>query len=412
MRRKLPIQLVIVLAAILLASCATLYRRFQFPPADGAYAVGSKAVELVDEGRPEPYAKGAPRPRDIMIQIWYPAEPSSAKGKEPLAYGPEIEEVLREVGGKLGAGFSYLHAVPTSTYEGLPPARSGGPFPVLLFSPGNLSTRFQSMAQVTNLASRGYVVIGVDHPYTSAVVLYPDGRKVRESDKRSDAFDRSSRASVDEELQVRVDDLKLALAYAERIDIEEGSPFSGCLDLSRLGAFGHSLGGATALQFAAEEPRVKAVFSEEGGVWGSVVDTGIRVPLLYMQASKTLESETYSASGIKSDEASNEAFASFRRDFVAGLTSVFTKTEADRYYLAVKGFNHLSFSDAPLYSDYFARPIGNARSIALVNDYLDAFFGRYLRGEGGELLNGPSGRYAEVGYKKNSSELFPATIGR
>ncbi|UOK63043.1 hypothetical protein MT997_34085 [Paenibacillus sp. OVF10] len=51
-------------------------------------------------------------------------------------------------------------------------------YPVVLFSPGVRSARYQSMTAIEELVSHGYIVVGMDHPYTSARVTFPDGRKV------------------------------------------------------------------------------------------------------------------------------------------------------------------------------------------------------------------------------------------
>ncbi|NEC19255.1 hypothetical protein G3I50_13440, partial [Streptomyces parvus] len=66
------------------------------------------------------------------------------------------------------------HAVP-----GAPVADGGGRFPVVVFSPGLGGVRTQNTAWAEELASRGYVVAAVDHPYDSAAVVLSDGRTLR-----------------------------------------------------------------------------------------------------------------------------------------------------------------------------------------------------------------------------------------
>jgi len=82
----------------------------------------------------------------------------------------------------------------------------------------------------------------------------------------------------------------------------------------------------------------------------------------------------------------------------------------DFYYALVKGFNHFSFSDAPLYSDLFSGSIPYGYSLDLVNAYLSGFFNYYLGNESSALLesnpNPASKRFPEVELKKNPSKLF------
>src|SRR5882672_10667917 len=47
------------------------------PPATGPFAVGKVTVHWVDESRIEPLSPNH-EPREVMTDIWYPAEPSNA----------------------------------------------------------------------------------------------------------------------------------------------------------------------------------------------------------------------------------------------------------------------------------------------------------------------------------------------
>ncbi|MER7343669.1 hypothetical protein ABT403_38400, partial [Streptomyces sp. NPDC000075] len=52
-----------------------------------------------------------------------------------------------------------------------PVADGGGRLPVVLFSPGSGGVRTQNTAWAEELASHGYVVAALDHPYDSAAVV-------------------------------------------------------------------------------------------------------------------------------------------------------------------------------------------------------------------------------------------------
>src|SRR6202030_1415287 len=125
-------------------------------------------------------------------------------------------------------------------------------YPVVLMRAGlaALTTDYTTLAE--DLASHGYVVVGFDAPYRSFVVVFPDGRAIaRAPQNNADLVE----GPAQEQLAVKLveawsADMSFALDQLERLDASDpAGKFSGRLDLDRVGVFGHSLGGATALQF-------------------------------------------------------------------------------------------------------------------------------------------------------------------
>ena len=399
--KKNKLMFIFMISILSLVSCKTLYRNFDFPKTEGRFAVGSKAIELTNEDQLDIYAKTLGEKRRFMIQLWYPVDKSAIEGKSPVLYGTEIEEVLKSLNSKLAKGFNYLHEIPTNTYADVPLSEARTSYPLILFSPGNHSTRFQSMVQISHLVSKGYIVIGVDHPYTSGAVIFPDGQIIRSEDRFKGAF-KEGDYSVPEELEIRVKDVQTALNYVLNYKDNPELNLNQRIDTTKIAAFGHSLGGATVLQLASEDDRIRAVFSEEGGVWGSVCETGISVPLMYLQASQTLEA----AEKAKADSEGEITSPSFIKEFKSNLNQVISHSSSDFYYLNVKGFMHFSFSDAPLFSDYLSGDVEYRHSLNLVNAYLSAFFDYYLLGKNSDLLINQSVLYPEVEFKKNTADIF------
>ena len=62
----------------------------------------------------------------------------------------------------------------------------------------------------------------------------------------------------------------------------QGQAFAGHLDLSRIGAFGHSIGGAAAVLAAARVPAIRAAANLDGDFAGAAAVEQPRVPLLYI----------------------------------------------------------------------------------------------------------------------------------
>src|SRR5882672_11470224 len=100
-------------------------------------------------------------------------------------------------------------------------------------------------AQLEDLASRGYVIAAISHPYDGIVTLFPDGRKINYSDKRSPTTPSVEGEANLNQLEWHASDIRFVLVELTRANLASSSapPFGGHIGLSHVGAFGHSLGG-------------------------------------------------------------------------------------------------------------------------------------------------------------------------
>ena len=146
--------------------------------------------------------------------------------------------------------------------------------------------------------------------------------------------------------------------------INEDDPegiFTGHLDLERLGVFGHSLGGAAATITCHVDVRCKAVASEDGPVYGDVIEKGLDQPFLYLLSDSRF---------FSNPDLLKEARGPF-------------------YEVAIKGFEHLNFGDfvlwpnkAPLIDVKWLSDFEAARSIDITRHLLVEFFDKYVKGTG------------------------------
>src|SRR5262249_28051050 len=149
-----------------------------------------------------------------------------------------------------------------------------GGHPIVLFSPGENGLRSDSTALETELASRGFVVVGIDVPGESALVEYPDGHVVVGS--WTDAGD----ASRAEAVRTRVADLAAILHSLRNVD--RHGLLRGKLDLTRIGMFGFSLGGATAADAIRSLPEIRAGVDLDGSLYGHALTTPTKHPFLVL----------------------------------------------------------------------------------------------------------------------------------
>ncbi|MEV6934153.1 dienelactone hydrolase family protein [Streptomyces sp. NPDC051132] len=221
-----------------------------------------------------------------------------------------------------GVPRAYTHAVFDA-----PVAGGGGRFPVVLFSPGSGGVRTQNTAWAEELASHGYVVAALDHPYDSAAVVLADGRTIRSRTTSSGDRDEDGRLAA-RWTAVRAADLRFVLTRLEHPGRDGAAgPLAGRLDTGRVAVTGHSMGGAAALQAARQDRRFDAVIDLDGYPHGPA-SPALRRPALALTQAITPATDP---------------------DYLPRLTSALEHSTATSYRLTVPGAAHLTFMDGPLY---------------------------------------------------------------
>jgi len=114
-----------------------LFPMFELPQPPGPFAVGVTEYHMVDRNRPETYTPDASDVRELMVQVWYPAEPDA--GAKPSPYWRHAAVRSAEIAKGLGVPtflFRHLGLIPTHGFWNAPPAAAPSTFPVLIFSHG------------------------------------------------------------------------------------------------------------------------------------------------------------------------------------------------------------------------------------------------------------------------------------
>src|SRR5215813_8874 len=150
----------------------------ELPAPTGKFAVGRTSIHWVDASRPEAMTDDRNDRRELMVTLWYPAE--SATG-EPAPYIDNLDKLADAPNQPL---FNLARSVRSHAIAGARISSAEPSYPALIFSPGNQTNVATYAAQIEDLASHGYIVIGIDHPYESLGALYPDGRIARYSEER------------------------------------------------------------------------------------------------------------------------------------------------------------------------------------------------------------------------------------
>ncbi|GAB3448848.1 alpha/beta hydrolase [Streptomonospora sediminis] len=381
--------------------------RLHPPEPTGPYEVGRAALHLVDGSRGHPWVAGAEQ-RDMMVSVWYPAADG---GGEPAPYMPDaVAQVMAGQLEQLGLPRDAVDFAgsPAGAVAGADVAEEAGKLPVLLYSHGFNQSRHQATAQLADLASKGYAVVAMDHPYETSAVELPSGRIIRGT--APDFGAKTYRSAV----ATRVADTRFVLDTMERI-AEGGDPaaggqplpqgFGNSLDLSSIGMFGHSAGGLTAAEAMLVDDRIDAGADLDGSIayhvgdeeWADATTEGADRPFMLFTGGRT---------GGTGDPHTSEHSRDFRM-FRDSSTGPFTE-------LHLQNAEHMSFIDTqwmapqleaglhpsgPAWEDGIAASVGSGDaqdSVAAQRAYLAAFFGEYVRGEEDPLLDGPSAEYPQV----------------
>lgn len=398
--RKLGKSLLLVLVIALSGTAVYLSRLlpvFTMPEPTGTYAVGTIARQLTDESREETLGADSEEKRSLMVNIWYPVDREAAEGRDREHYPSGLGEAISLVFGLPKQLFSHTALIPTHVVGGAAVSTAEASYPVVLFSPGIRSTRFQSMTAIEELVSHGYIVVGMDHPYTSARVAFPDGHSVYYEPDPEFAASAELYAYNVTGVGIRAADASFVLDMLTQWNTQDPDGlFQGKLDLDRTGIFGHSYGGATTAEALALDKRFKAGVSLEGGFWGEVAHTGLQQPFMYLMSGGTAHSLDPSAT--EKDEV-------FYEEFPPDLDYVMTNSTNDTYYLTVDHFIHQSFTDISLISpSLFAKGIEPVHNVDITRSYVRAFFDQYLKGEPQSLLEGPSSDFPEVHFDQTYTQ--------
>ena len=391
--------------SVLLASVMPV---FEFAEPTGRYSIGTTTYHWEDTSRPELLTADADDHRELMAQVWYPAEPRPAEPR--TRYLPDSDAVIPALARRLGlpeAVLSQFGAVTTNAVENAPVASDQPDYPVLFVLGGLGSFRSAQTFQIQELASHGYIVVGLDQPGAAISVRFPDGRQFPGWTKERFApyINQSwwPRAEAPRlhgtELPNGIypyfgEDVSFALDQLAALDrTDPDGVLAGRLDLDRVGLSGISFGGAAGAQACADDRRLDACFIMDVQLTADVMEKGMHQPVMFM----TRDAATFRLERETSGGWPNREIAGT----IDTMTDMYHQLPGAGYYVQVPGLFHLDFTDASGWSP-ITRQLGMNGTIAperaheIINAYSLAFFEKHLKGTPSELLDGPSNRFDEA----------------
>ncbi len=391
----------------------------QLPKPSGPNQVGVMNFELVDASRPE--LPGGDAPRRIPVMAWYPAAEVSgeprlyAKPKEFEHQVKPMREWLNFADEDISGILAAYKSMRTNSYEG-GPVKELGKVPTLVFSHGGFAYLQTNTVLMEHLASHGYLVLSISHPGIAYATLHENGDVVPYTQEVLDAMMAGSSdpeylaAFTSDDIATRYE------AHLRNIDTHALSPFFlqwqrdfshtidvleagglpdkatslvSLIDVDRLGVFGMSF-GASGSATAYRDERIKAAVNLDGGIFdNNPTNKESPVPVLIMHYDFEI--------GLPGYEVYPHSEFSYETLGTAG-------ENPDVIRLMTVGATHTDYTDSPLFDDSRQGPtslvgggtIDARRMQHVMNDFVLAFFERYLNNSGPGIDQPLRDRYPEV----------------
>jgi dienelactone hydrolase len=277
------------------------------------------------------------------------------------------------------------------------PKDTGGTYPLVVFSHGAFGTKTSNTSTFMDLASNGYVVCSIDHPYHALYTVGADGHMVTVNqpffqevmDVDNGKYDDAAIFKLEKKwMQLRTTDINFVLDTILAHAKESGSDtVYQLIDTEKIGLMGHSLGGESSAQVARERTDIDAVINLDADLDGEY--------LTYVDGKYSMNDKVYPVPilTIFSDVLEQLIDAVPDATTVVAVKHV-TATAPKAFEVYLSGTDHMSLTDVPLVSPLLVSminasvPKGGGQevdafsTIEKMNGIVLQFFNVFLKNEG------------------------------
>jgi len=286
-----------------------------------------------------------------------------------------------------GSDFSsQVKAFYSHSLSNAPLATNLAKYPVVLYSPGANEHRRECMDRAEELASWGYVVVGLDTSDTY-ISVFPNGRVVYYQFVYPSP---PTHAGLVAGTELRVQDLQFVMDQLAVLNASDAR-LAGHLDLEKIGAFGHSMGGISSVQLCLRDPRCKACASSDFVfLEPNLMPQPLGFPWLHFRSDAGTDPDR-DVGGMWRDP----------------TVQLFSQQQTNAYFVKLASTVHGCFADYGLiensaaFESYYGTPMSGqlllgGRLSQILRAYLLSFFNKFLLGIDDHLLDGPPPAYPEV----------------
>lgn len=322
-------------------------------PVSGAYDVAETHAILIDESRKEEFEMDGSK-REIPVYIYYPSN-----------------------------------------------AAGGEKFPLIIFSHGAFGYYQSNHSTYAELASNGYVVISIEHPYHSLFTKDTNGDTIIVDASFLNGVMGINAEDVSEEtvfelssqwLKLRCDDINFVIDSVKSAAGRNALPEFWYTDggqnaniiaalamtnTDKIGVMGHSLGGAAAVSMGRTRNDISAVIDLDGTMLGEV--TGVE------NGRDIVNHEPYTTPILSFDnEEHHFASQEERKNDVPYANNIVHDYAVCGYRTYIAGTGHMNFTDLPMYAPPLAKMLGTGsvapeECMMTINKIVLEFFDSFLK---------------------------------
>ncbi|KAB5566308.1 PAF acetylhydrolase [Coniochaeta sp. 2T2.1] len=331
-------------------SALTAVAAVVLPGPNGPYGVSMVVKSLTDKSRIDPYAPMEKRQkRQVLVSLFLPVDTKTTPAKKGTVpyMTPAVAQHYDVLAASIGLPNNTFASFDIGTSDVIPEPRCRGcrgtnkalpKLPLVLLSPGSGQSRLLYGVMARSLASEGYAVVTVDHPYEAPIVEFPDGTIVKAadiSDEDIPALEKMTQVCADD-MSFVIDQLQHSKTFAADLCAHKTS-----INFQQIVMYGHSLGGATAAAAMLSDPRIKGGVDMDGRFFNPVLEKGLDRPFALL--------------GRPDHRSEDETWPGF-----------FSNLRGSRFEMQVAGAAHGSFTDFPVLIDSLNLPEGMKKAVAQV----------------------------------------------
>lgn len=333
--------ILMTLALIFALVPALVFPQYKLPKVTGEYEVATATYTYTDENRIEEFNNTGEN-RFVNVQFWYPD-----------------------------------HA--------------DGTYPLLVFSHGAYGIKESNTSTYIELASHGYVVVSIDHPYHSFYTVSDNGsltlidsayyREFSDANKDGIYTVEQLYEITQKWMKLRTDDMNFVIeTIIEKSQNDAEASVYHYINKDKIGVFGHSMGGAASVYLGRERHDVSAVVNIDGPYFSELV---------YNPESDDLEASGEEYTTPILNLYSDDVWRQLNKSSAYAANSLAHDTFKESYNVHFQGAKHLSLTDLPLFSPMFANMLQGGKAaidpyycIETENELILKFFDYALKGIG------------------------------
>ncbi len=357
------------IATLLLVSItvtpALILPQYKQPKMTGMHSVATARYTYTDTSRTETFSKIGGN-RKVNVEFWYP----------------------KDTGYPSDTGY---------------PADAKGKYPLVVFSHGAFGVKASNTSTFMNLASNGYVVCSIDHPYHAMYTIDADRHLITTDQSflqellnaNADKYDDATGLLLEQKwMKLRTTDINFVLDTILLHAKETGSDsIYQRIDPEEIGLMGHSLGGASSAQVARERNDIAAVINLDADLLGEYLG--------YKDGKVVLNNKPYPVPilTIFADDMVRLMDNNKDPNLVIAVKYV-TANAPQAWEVHLTGTDHMSLTDLPLVSPFLVSMVNSAvpkgggletdpyATIEKMNGIVLQFFNVTLKGEGSFTVAG------------------------